>query len=149
MAIMDAKATFAYEKDVTTTANTVISGTTVGTDGVITSGGIQVVDLGAAGDAVGQELTFKAFVGKTAIAASSGATIQVSIQTSDAVDSNWHDLLIGPAITVGATKTIVKGEKLYDGRIPAGSERYLRANVKVGTSATTAGTVNMFLTKDL
>ena len=149
MAIMDAKATFAYEKVVSGAANAVISGSTIGTDGVISSGGIQIVDLGHAGDAVGQELTFKAYVGKTALTGSSGATVQVSLQTSPAVDSAWHDLVIGPVITVGATST-GKGAKLFECRLPSGAERYLRANVKIGTAAATgSGTVNMFLTKDL
>lgn len=147
MAIMDAKATFAYEKVISGAANAVISGSTIGTDGVINSGGIQIVDLGHAGDAVGQELTFKAFVGKTALTGSSGATVQVSLQTSTATDSAWHDLVTGPTIAVTSA---TKGAKLFECRVPSGCERYLRANVKIGTAAATgSGTVNMFLTKDL
>lgn len=157
MAIMDAKATFAYEKTVAGSANAIITGSSIGTrGGVISSGGIQIIDLGKAGDAVGQELTLKAYVGGTAIAGT-GATVQVVVQTGGdnavnsagaAVDSNFHDLYSGPAIAVGSATT-GKGAKLFECRVPGGAERYLRAGVKVGTSATTAGTVNIFLTKDL
>ena len=158
MAIMDAKATFAYEKTVAGSANAVITGSTICPEGVITSGAIQVVDLGKAGDAVGQELTLKAYVGETALTGSSGATVQVVLQTGgdnainsagSAVDSNFHDLYSGPVVAVGSATT-GKGAKLFECRVPGGAERYLRAGVRIGTAATTgSGTVNIFLTKDL
>jgi len=151
MSILDAKAVFANQASiVTSSGGSVICGSTVWT-GAIASGGVQVVDQEKAGDAVGQELTFKSFVGETAVVAgSTAATVQVVIQTSEALDSGWRDLVSGPAITVGTS--LGKGTKLFQVRLPPGSDRYLRTVVKVGAVTSgniSSGTFNAFLTRDL
>jgi len=147
MSILDAKAVFANQASiVVSSGGSVICGSTVWT-GAIASGGVQVVDQEKAGDAVGQELTFKSFVGETPIVTgSTAATVKVTIQTSEALDSGWRDLVSGPALTVGTSYP--KGARLFQVRLPPGSDRYLRV-VVTPSVAITSGTFNAFLTRDL
>ena len=148
MAIMDAKTVFANQKALSiTSGGSLVLGSTVWS-GAIASGGAQIVDQEKAGDAVGQELTFKAHVGNTAIVGgSTAAALQLTIQTSEAVDSGWRDLVSGPALTVGTS--FPKGERLFQVRLPPGSDRYLRLVAKAPTAAISSGTIVAYLTRDL
>ena len=157
MAILDAKTVFAKNYNMSghgTSGSAYVLGSTAWT-GAIADGGVQVVDQGKAGDAVGQELTIKAVAGAD-IVGSAATTVQVFIQTAGdnglnasgvAVDSNFKDILTGPAFPVG-TKC-VKGTSLFECRIPGGTQRYLRAGYKVAGANVTSGTISIFATRDL
>ncbi len=100
------------------------------------------VDLGAAGDAIGQELTIHAVV-DTAFATLTSLT--VSLETS-ADDSTWTTVLSGPAI---ARASLTKGASIFCVRVPQGLSRYVRLKYTVGGSNATAGKVTAFASKDL
>mgnify|MGYP000871811203 CR=1 FL=1 len=100
------------------------------------------IDLGVAGDAIGQELTIHAVV-DTAFATLTSLT--VSLETS-ADDSTWTTVLSGPAI---ARASLTKGASIFCVRVPQGLSRYVRLKYTVGGSNATAGKVTAFASKDL
>lgn len=100
------------------------------------------IDLGVAGDAIGQELTIHAVV-DTAFATLTSLT--VSLETS-ADGSAWTTVLSGPAI---ARASLTKGARIFCVRVPQGLSRYVRLKYTVGGSNATAGKVTAFASKDL
>ncbi len=100
------------------------------------------IDLGAAGDAIGQELTIHVVV-DTAFATLTSLT--VSLETS-ADNSTWTTVLSGPAI---ARASLTKGASIFCVRVPQGLSRYVRLKYTVGGSNATAGKVTAFASKDL
>lgn len=100
------------------------------------------IDLGAAGDAIGQELTTHAVVDTTFAALTS---LTVSLETS-ADASTWTTVLSGPAI---ARASLTKGANIFCARVPQGLSRYVRLKYTVGGSDATAGKVTAFASKDL
>ena len=100
------------------------------------------IDLGVAGDAIGQELTIHVVV-DTAFATLTSLT--VSLETS-ADDSTWTTVLSGPAI---ARASLTKGASIFCVRVPQGLSRYVRLKYTVGGSNATAGKVTAFASKDL
>ena len=100
------------------------------------------LDLGAAGDAVGQELTIRAVV-TTTFATLTSLTIKV--QTS-ANNSDWSDVVLSPAIAVAS---LVKGAEVFTVRVPKGLKRYVRLYYDVTGSNATAGKISAFMSKDI
>lgn len=100
------------------------------------------LDLGVAGDAIGQELTIHVVV-DTAFATLTSLT--VSLETS-ANNSTWTTVLSGPAI---ARASLTKGASIFCVRVPQGLSRYVRLKYTVGGSNATAGKVTAFASKDL
>ena len=100
------------------------------------------LDLGVAGDAIGQELTIHVVV-DTAFATLTSLT--VSLETS-ANNSDWTTVLSGPAI---ARASLTKGASIFCVRVPQGLSRYVRMKYTVGGSNATAGKVTAFASKDL
>ena len=100
------------------------------------------IDLGVAGDAIGQELTIQVVV-DTVFATLTSLT--VSLETS-ANDSDWTTVLSGPAI---ARASLTKGANIFCVRVPQGLSRYVRMKYTVGGSNATTGKVTAFASKDL
>ena len=100
------------------------------------------IDMGAAGDAVGQELTIHAVV-TTAFATLTSLTIKV--QTS-ANNSDWTDVVLSPAI---AAASLTAGKEVFAIRVPQGLNRYVRLHYTVTGSNATAGKITAFASKDL
>ena len=100
------------------------------------------IDLGAAGDAIGQELTIHVVVDT---AFDTLTSLTVSLETS-ADDSTWTTVLSGPAI---AQASLTKGANIFCVRVPQGLSRYVRLKYTVGGSNATAGKVTAFASKDL
>lgn len=100
------------------------------------------IDLGVAGDAIGQELTIHVVV-DTAFATLT--SLAVSLETS-ANNSDWTTVLSGPAI---ARASLTKGASIFCVRVPQGLSRYVRMKYTVGGSDATAGKVTAFASKDL
>lgn len=123
--ILDADLVFSNKQAVTATAEST-----------------NTLDLGAAGDAIGQELTIHVVV-DTAFATLTSLT--VSLETS-ADDSTWTTVLSGPAI---ARASLTKGASIFCVRVPQGLSRYVRMKYTVGGSNATAGKVTAFASKDL
>ncbi len=123
--ILDADLVFSNKQAVTATAEST-----------------NTLDLGAAGDAIGQELTIHVVV-DTAFATLTSLT--VSLETS-ANNSTWTTVLSGPAI---ARASLTKGASVFCVRVPQGLSRYVRLKYTVGGSNATAGKVTAFASKDL
>lgn len=121
--IIDRDFMFANGKALTTTANS------------------DVVDMGAGGDAIGQELTFHNVVGADFAGLTS---LTVKVQTSGD-KSSWKDVVISPAI---AGADLVAGADVFQVRVPKGLGRYVRLNYTISGTAT-AGTITSFASKDL
>ena len=100
------------------------------------------LDLGAAGDAIGQELTIHAVV-TTSFATLTSLTIKV--QTS-ANGTDYTDLLLSAAIPVAS---LVAGKEVFTVRVPQGLKRYVRLHYTVTGSNATAGKITAFASKDL
>ena len=100
------------------------------------------LDLGAAGDAIGQELTIHAVV-TTSFATLTSLTIKV--QTS-ANGTDYTDLLLSAAIPVAS---LVAGKEIFTVRVPQGLKRYVRLHYTVTGSNATAGKITAFASKDL
>lgn len=100
------------------------------------------IDLGAAGDAIGQELTIHVVV-DTAFATLT--SLAVSLETS-ADGSTWTTVLSGPAVP---RASLTKGANIFCVRVPQGLSRYVRMKYTVGGSNATAGKVTAFASKDL
>lgn len=95
------------------------------------------IDLGAAGDAIGQELTFHFVLGTKG---NTTAISSVAIQTCDTKDGTYATLV------QSGTLTLVEGEDLFCVRLPKGLKQF----VKITFNATTAGAVvTAFASKDL
>lgn len=123
--ILDADLVFSNKQAVTATAEST-----------------NTLDLGVAGDAIGQELTIHVVV-DTAFATLTSLT--VSLETS-ANNSTWTTVLSGPAI---ARASLTKGASIFCVRVPQGLSRYVRLKYTVGGSNATAGKVTAFASKDL
>jgi hypothetical protein len=108
---------------------------------VTTTGNSNVVDMGAGGDAVGQELTFHNVVGADFAGLTS---LTIKVQTSDD-NSSWKDVVISPAV---AAADLVAGADVFQVRVPKGLGRYVRLNYNVSGTGT-AGTITSFASKDL
>ena len=107
-----------------------------------TAASTNVIDLGEGGDAIGQELTIHAVV-KTSFATLTSLTVKV--QTS-ADNSNWADVVLGPAIPVASLKA---GKDIFCVRVPQGLKRYVRLYYTVAGSNASAGKITAFASKDL
>lgn len=123
--ILDADLVFSNKQAVTATAEST-----------------NTLDLGVAGDAIGQELTIHVVV-DTAFATLTSLT--VSLETS-ANNSTWTTVLSGPAI---ARASLTKGASVFCVRVPQGLSRYVRMKYTVGGPNATAGKVTAFASKDL
>lgn len=123
--ILDADLLFSNKQAVTTTATST-----------------NEIDLGVAGDAIGQELTIHVVV-DTAFATLTSLT--VSLETS-ANGSTWTTVLSGPAVP---RASLTKGANIFCVRVPQGLSRYVRLKYTVGGSNATAGKVTAFASKDL
>lgn len=123
--ILDADLLFSNKQAVTTTATST-----------------NEIDLGAAGDAIGQELTIHVVV-DTAFATLT--SLAVSLETS-ADGSTWTTVLSGPAVP---RASLTKGANIFCVRVPQGLSRYVRMKYTVGGSNATAGKVTAFASKDL
>jgi hypothetical protein len=123
--ILDADLVFSNKQAVTATAEST-----------------NTLDLGVAGDAIGQELTIHVVV-DTAFAALTSLT--VSLETS-ANNSTWTTVLSGPAVP---RASLTKGASIFCVRVPQGLSRYVRMKYTVGGSNATAGKVTAFASKDL
>lgn len=100
-----------------------------------------VVDLGAAGDARGQELYLVIGV-DTAVQSAGSATVDFSLQTS-ADNSSYSTLFSTGDIAKAA---LVAGANVAKVKLPLGVKRYLKVVYTVGTAALTAGKFDAFLT---
>jgi len=123
--ILDADLVFSNKQAVTTTATST-----------------NEIDLGAAGDAIGQELTIHVVV-DTAFATLT--SLAVSLETSTD-GSTWTTVLSGPAVP---RASLTKGANIFCVRVPQGLSRYVRMKYTVGGSNATAGKVTAFASKDL
>lgn len=123
--ILDADLVFSNKQAVTATAEST-----------------NTLDLGVAGDAIGQELTIHVVVDT---AFSTLTSLTVSLETS-ANNSTWTTVLSGPAI---ARASLTKGASIFCVRVPRGLSRYVRLKYTVGGSNATAGKVTAFASKDL
>lgn len=123
--IIDADLMFSKDQAVTATAASAV-----------------VVDLGAAGDAIGQELTFHTMVTANFATLTS---LTPKVQTS-ANNSDWEDVVSGPAI---ARAALLKGKDIFCVRVPQGLKRYVRLYYTVTGSNATTGKITAFASKDL
>ena len=100
------------------------------------------IDMGAAGDAVGQELTIHAVV---AVPFATLTSLTIKVQTS-ANNSDWSDVVLSPAI---AAASLTAGKDVFCIRVPQGLKRYVRLYYAVTGSDATAGKITAFASKDL
>ena len=121
--ILDADLLFSKEQKVTATAEST------------------AIDLGEAGDAVGQELTIRAVITEAFTGLTSMA---IKLQTGDD-GSSFTDVLLTPAIPVAS---LVKGAEVFCVRVPKGLKRYVRLHYDV-TGSGTAGKITAFMSKEL
>ncbi|MBI3564794.1 MAG: hypothetical protein HY079_06330 [Elusimicrobia bacterium] len=111
---------------------------------------LKTIDQGAKGDAY--ENLWLVVRSKVSLdSANHTATLQVKVQTADAVDGNnvltgtVYDLGISPVRVVAA---LVAGSVIWKAEMPRGSRRYIALSYVVGTENFNAGSVDAFLTKD-
>jgi len=123
--ILDADLLFSNKQAVTTTATST-----------------NEIDLGVAGDAIGQELTIHVVV-DTAFATLTSLTVSLETSTDG---STWTTVLSGPAVP---RASLTKGANIFCVRVPQGLSRYVRMKYTVGGSNATAGKVTAFASKDL
>ena len=123
--ILDADLLFSNKQAVTTTATST-----------------NEIDLGVAGDAIGQELTIHVVV-DTAFATLTSLTVSLETSTDG---STWTTVLSGPAVP---RASLTKGASIFCVRVPQGLSRYVRLKYTVGGSNATAGKVTAFASKDL
>lgn len=101
-----------------------------------------VIDHGAAGETIGEELYLHIYVG-TAAAAAGAATVTFALQTDDnASFSSATTLYTSTAIGKAA---LTANTEVLRVRVPKGRERYTRVYYTVATGPLTAGTFNAFL----
>jgi hypothetical protein len=87
----------------------------------------------------------------TAFASADGtATLQVKLQTADAVDGNNALTSATDLIEAGlfAVTDLVAGKELLKIKLPPGQRRYVALDYVVGTENFTAGAVDAYLTPD-
>jgi len=110
---------------------------------VTTHASTNVIDMQKAGDMIANPLWVDVTVDTTATSDGS-ATVKVELETSaDEAFGTSTTLLSTSAIAVA---TLVKGYKMLQARLPAGTLRYLRLKYTIGTAALTAGKFNGILT---
>ena len=101
------------------------------------------IDLGAAGDAIGQELTIHVMVDT---AFDKLTSLAVAVQTSDASGSGMATVVTSPAI---ALASLVKGAEIFTVRVPKGLKRYVQLLYTVVGTAPDNGKITAFASKDL
>lgn len=106
-----------------------------------TADSTNILDFGAAGDAVGQELTLEV---RTSAAYSGTGTLQVTLNTS-ADKSTWTPVVLSPAVKVS---DLGAGGTVFKVRTPQGLKQYAKLSYTV-SGTISAGTINAFMTKDL
>ena len=99
------------------------------------------IDTLAAGDAIGQELTFHNVVNETFAGATS---LTIKVQSSED-GSTWADAVISPAIPVAE---LAKGEDVFQVRVPKGLKRHIRLAYTIAGTGT-AGKITSYASKDL
>ena len=102
------------------------------------------LDLGAAGDAIGQELTLHAVA---AVTFTGGTSLAINLQTSaDNGSSDAYTTVVSvPAVPLASLKA---GKDVFCVRVPQGTKRYIRLNL-VPSGTFTAGKITAFASKDL
>ena len=101
-----------------------------------------VLDLGAAGDAVGNELYLVARVGT--LFEGAGASLTIALQTAVAEGFGTPITLVSsPAIPV---ESLTSGATVFKVRLPTGAQRYLRGYYTITSGPFTAGKIDLFLT---
>lgn len=124
--IIDAELMFSNKQAVTATAASTVE-----------------LDLGVAGDAIGQELTIHVIVDT---AFDKLTSLAVAVQTSAASGSGMATVVTGPAI---ALASLVKGAEIFTVRIPKGLKRYVQLYYTVVGTAPDNGKITAFASKDL
>ncbi len=105
-----------------------------------------VLDHGAAGDAVGRESNFVLTVPEACTSAGA-ATVQFTLETdSDEAFGSAETLWDSGAIAIA---TLVKDYKVAGFKMPSGCKRYTRVVYTIGAFVLTAGKFNAFLTNDM
>ena len=128
---IDTQETFASAHGVDSTVGDVVS--------------TNVYDTGAAADVgIGEEMYLYAKMDSDL--AGAGSSIQVVLQTSDAVGSGYTDAMAGPVVGVAAAKANVELARI---RLPIGLKRYLRVVFRISGATTTDGTASAYLVKDV
>jgi hypothetical protein len=112
----------------------------------VTAASVNVIDQGAAGNAIGNELYMTARVG-TAFTAAGAGTLNIQLQTS--VDLAFTTPIVlydsGPI----AKTALAANTEVVKVLIPPGSKRYIRAYYIVGTGPMTAGTIDINFSIDV
>jgi len=106
-------------------------------------------DKGARGDNPTNELYLFVRANAALDSANHTATLQVKVQTADAVDGNnalsgAQDLALSPVIDA----PIAAGTVIFLARLPVGLKRYFALDYIVGTESFNAGSVDAFLVSD-
>lgn len=109
---------------------------------VTASAASEAIDLGAAGDAIGQELTFHTIVTEDFKGLTS---LTVKVQTSTD-NKTWADVVTGAAIPVA---DLLAGKDIFCVRVPQGLKQFVRLHYTVTGSNASAGKVTAFMSKDL
>lgn len=124
--IIDAELMFSNKQAVTATAASTVE-----------------LDLGVAGDAIGQELTIHVIVDT---AFDKLTSLTVAVQTSASSGSGMATVVTGPAI---ALASLVKGAEIFTVRVPKGLKRYVQLYYTVAGTAPGNGKITAFASKDL
>jgi len=105
-----------------------------------------IIDLGAAGDAYGNELFLVVQV-RQAAAATGAATVNFQLQT-DSASSFSSPVTLYDSGAIAKTALTLNAEPVKV-RIPPGAKRYLRLYYNVDTGPLTAGKFDAFLAPDV
>lgn len=100
-----------------------------------------VIDLGQAGDAVGQELTIRAVVSES-FAGLTGLSI---VLKTSADKASWNDVILTPSIPVAK---LTMGAEVFCLRVPKGLQRYVKLSYDV-TGTGSAGKITAFMSKEI
>lgn len=104
-----------------------------------------IVDQGSAANAIGKEL-YLVVVCNTAATAAGAATVNFQLQTDDNSGFSSPAILLE---TGDIAKTALTANKVvFKGKIPVGSERFLRLYYNVLTGPLTAGAFSAYLVHD-
>lgn len=106
-----------------------------------------VIDLGAAGDAIGNEPFVVVQVDTTTDSAGDAAVCTFKIETS--VDEAFSSPIVLAATAAIPQASLVAGAIPVKMRLPLGAKRYLRVYYGVATADFTAGKFNAFITQDV
>ena len=112
----------------------------------VTAASTNVIDQGAAGDAYGNELFMVARVG-TAFTAAGLATLDIQIQTATDLAFTTPIVLFDSGAIAKASLTANK--EVVKVKVPPGGKRYIRGYYTVATGPMTAGTLDLFFTRDV